>query len=76
MVDYSNKDIFKEYYTGEFELKDRFGNVISVEDKTDQQIQELLQLNLGAPTYTGPVLKPEEKPETRVERKIQKEETR
>lgn len=72
-MDYSNKEIFGDIYTGQQPIYNKNGVAINIQGKSDDEISKIIQQNLFNLAYTGPELKPgikeqiEEAP-TRVEK--------
>jgi hypothetical protein len=56
-MDFSNKDIFGGFYTGDRDLFDTNGAIIDMSGKSDIEIQKLIEDNYFNKKYTGPILK-------------------
>ena len=57
-MDYSNKEIFGDFYTGQQPIYNKNGVAIDIQGKSDDEIQKIIEQNLFNPAYTGPELKP------------------
>ena len=56
-MDYSNKEIFGDFYTGQQPIYNKNGVAISIQGKSEDEIQKIIEQNLFNPAYTGPELK-------------------
>ncbi len=51
-MDYSNKEIFGDFYTGQQPIYNKNGVAISIQGKSDDEIQKIIEQNLFNPAYT------------------------